>query len=373
MKVCHLSSVHPRYDNRILKRECVSLAQHGYDVYYVVNDTDPYEIFNGVTILSTGMSFNSDRMKRILQGVKAVYEKALQVDADVYHLHDPELLSIVKKLKKLGKKVIFDSHEFYARDILSKNYIPVFLRHIIAEIYYSYETAAMKSIDAVIVPCQTDDKFSFTHRAKIVGYVNNYPRLEDMKFIDTHVTNKVKRSICYSGALTYERGIDHIAKAATVIDAKLFLAGNFFSNEFKDVILGRSKRNNIVYEGFLKSIDDIFAFYQKSCIGMCTLLPVGQFANMNNLPTKVYEYMACGLPVIMSDFPTNRYMIEKYQFGMLCNPESVDDIAMKIKYLLDNPQKAEEMGERGRKLFMEQCNWNVAESALLDVYCKVLS
>ena len=83
-------------------------------------------------------------------GVSAVYKKAIQLDAMVYHLHDPELMSIALRLQKKGKKVIFDSHENYYEQIKTKQYINKFLRSIIASFYFMYETYVCRHIDGVI-------------------------------------------------------------------------------------------------------------------------------------------------------------------------------------------------------------------------------
>ena len=126
----------------------------------------------------------------------------------------------------------------------------------------------------------------------------------------------------------------------------------------------------IKYEGVLKG-EDVYKLYRNCAIGMCTLLDVGQYSKGNNLSTKVYEYMAMGLPVILSDFPYNRKMIEKYQFGLLVNPENPNDIAAKIGYLLKRPEEAARFGENGRKLVTKKLNWSVEEGKLLKFYLEL--
>ena len=107
-KVCHMTSVHPPEDVRIFHKECVSLAEAGYEVYLVERGESCEK--NGVHIIGLG-DLPKNRLKRMTEGAKKVYEKALELDCDIYHFHDPELLPYGLKLKKKGKKVIFDSHE----------------------------------------------------------------------------------------------------------------------------------------------------------------------------------------------------------------------------------------------------------------------
>ena len=103
-KVCHITSAHPDGDVRIFHKECVSLAEEGYDVSLVIPNTES-RIDKGVNIVSF-IYEPSSRISRFTKSVNLAYKKAIEVNADIYHLHDPELLRIAVKLKKKGKKVI---------------------------------------------------------------------------------------------------------------------------------------------------------------------------------------------------------------------------------------------------------------------------
>jgi len=102
-KVTHLTSVHSRYDTRIFLKECVSLAKESnYSVNLVVADGLPNEVKSQVHIYDVGLS--GSRMGRALGVTKRVLKKAIELDSDIYHFHDPELISTGLKLKKIGKK-----------------------------------------------------------------------------------------------------------------------------------------------------------------------------------------------------------------------------------------------------------------------------
>ena len=147
-KIAHLTSVHTRYDTRIFLKECTSLAAHGYLTSLIVADGQGDEQKNNVNIYDVGASKN--RLDRISRAPLRVLKKAIELDADIYHLHDPELIPIGLKLKKLEKTVIFDSHEDVPNQILSKYYLNPFIRRPISELIRRYEIFACSKLDAVI-------------------------------------------------------------------------------------------------------------------------------------------------------------------------------------------------------------------------------
>ncbi len=368
IKVVHLTSAHPRYDQRILWRECFSLHEHGYDVTLVVNDTQGNETLeNGIRILSTGF-VPQGRWHRMTEGVARVYEVALAQDADIYHLHDPELLRIALQLKQNGKKVIFDSHEFYGEQIKTRGYIPAFARNFVARSYYLYETYVCRKIDGVVVPAFYNGKETFLGRAKRIVHVNNYPRHSEYQSIDIPAYGE-RKGICYSGGLSENRGITNLVKAGKIARYKIFLAGKFSSSAYKKQILDGVSSNEVEYIGYINDREDMFSFYARCAIGVGLLVDDGQYGKMEGLPTKVYEYMAAAMPVLISDFPYNRKIIELYHFGLVANPTDAEDIAAKITWLLEHPKKAEEMGKNGKRLLEEQLTWEcVAEPELLRLY-----
>ena len=147
MKVCHISSAHAPNDTRIFHKQCASLARAGYDITFVVKAKDPQSVGEttekGVRVIQVPVD-TSSRLKRMLFGAKAVYQKALEVDADIYEFHDPELLPYGLKLARRGKRVIFDSHEDYPTQIMEKGWIPAPLRRLISGAYKAYETHVVK-------------------------------------------------------------------------------------------------------------------------------------------------------------------------------------------------------------------------------------
>ena len=89
------------------------------------------------------------------------------------------------------------------------------------------------------------------------------------------------------------------------------------------------------------------------------------------LPIKLFEYMAVGIPVIASDFPLWRTIVDGANCGILVDPMKPEQIAKAIDWLLDNPREARKMGERGRRAVLERYNWSLEEKKLIELYDKL--
>jgi len=177
--ICHLTSVHHPYDIRIFHKECRTLARHGYDVVLIVpHDKD--EVVEGVRIKAVPKPKN--RKERILKTTRQIYRLALKVNADVYHFHDPELIPVGIMLKLHGKKVIYDVHEDVPKQILSKEWVPKYLRRVVAGITAVIESLASKIIDGIVVVTPAIAK-RFPKGKTII--VQNYPISDELFFSES--------------------------------------------------------------------------------------------------------------------------------------------------------------------------------------------
>lgn len=282
LKVCHVTSVHPRYDTRIFIKECTSLANAGYEITLLVADGKPDEEKNGVKIISVS-DIPKSRFQRIIKSSNVMCKKALEVDAEIYHLHDPELLPLARKLKKAGKKVIFDSHENYPAQIKVKGYIPYIFRTTLSNLYKTYETGTAEMIDAVITPCTFFDGVDiFKGRCKKTEVISNAPLLSEFydKYQDSNIENKVP-SVCHVGGLTYSRGITHLIKAAYKTNVKLILGGKFLPLSYEVEVKKMPEYSCVEYRGHLTR-EQVLRVYQESTIGAATILNIGQYNTGDN-------------------------------------------------------------------------------------------
>ena len=361
MKVAHLTSVHSRFDTRIFVKQCSSLAKI-YEVFLIVADGKKNEKVNNVNIIDIGAF--SGRKNRILRAPHLILEKAINIDADIYHIHDPELIPIGLKLKKCGKKVLFDAHEDFPKQILTKHYIPSFLRKLMSACAKTVENRLCRPYTGIVgaTPFIADKFSKINHN---VVNINNYPKIEELQIID--MPQRVSGQVCYIGGISVERGIKEVITALTLTrnNVSLALAGKFHSAQLEQDIqneIGWKKTNFI---GFVerKEIQELLSITQ---IGLVTLYPTVSY--LDSLPVKLFEYMCAGIPVIASDFPLWREIVLKHNCGLCVDPKNPEEIARAIDYLIDNPSLAEEMGKNGFKAVQTEFNWTNEEAKLLKFY-----
>ena len=351
LKVCHMTSNHSPEDIRIFHKECVSLAKAGYQVY-LVERGETYDK-DGVHIIGIG-STPANPIKRMLESAKKVYRAALSVDADIYHFHDPELLPYGLKLKKRGKKVIFDSHEDFPAQMKDKPWLPGWVRNTVSSAYRKYETRVVRRIDAVVTATSHIAE-QFTGRAGKIAVVNNYPKLDDIVFHDSPFTDRAPM-VCYAGGINELRGEKIMIEAMEQVDGTLIIAGEHEKAQIGD---------KVKYVGKLDraGVNDL---YSRAVAGLCILKPIENY--YYSQPIKMYEYMAAGIPFICSDFPGWRTTADESGAGICVDPANVPEIRKAIVSLLSDSEKAQKMGINGRNYVISHCSWSGEEKKLLHLY-----
>lgn len=364
IKVCYFTSKSAS-DVRVFEKECTSLVKAGYEVY-LVSPNAKEEIKNGVHIISVpyekGGLFN-----RLFTLPKLLYKKALSLDANIYHFNDPASLPYGLKLKRKGKKVIFDSFEDHPTLIFEKKSLPYFFQYLISKVYSLYEYYNCKNFDGIITCYHwTQDRLS--KACENSQLVFNFPILkEDV----VHKEATLGISICYAGLFSRMWYIENILTALIQIDDIQFnLAGNPADRSYLNTLKNNAGWQKVNYLGQIEHREVYDKVYSKSSIAMALLdyIPLckGNVGNLSN--NKLFEYMKAGLPVICTDFILWKEVVEKNNCGICVNPRNINEIADAIKYLSENPDIAKQMGENGRNVVLDKYNWQCEEKKLLDVY-----
>lgn len=361
-KICIISTVHPALDTRIFAREAATLALAGYDVTLVAQYSGD-ETLRGIKIIA--LDKPSGRFNRVATLGKKAYSIALRQQADIYNFHDPELLPWMARLKaKTGAKVIYDVHEDVPKQIRSKYWIPFFLRPVSALAVDVLERRYARQMDKIIAATGSIAK---RFPAKITSVVKNYP---DTSVIDAAAAEPFDKSrpvAIYAGAIAEIRGIHQIIQAAKKTDGAigLMLVGSFAPAALEQEILAPALEKYVTYRGQLPFAK--MCSVMKSCdMGLVTFLPEPN--HIEALPNKLFEYMAAGLPVIASDFPLWKKIVEGNKCGLCVNPNDSGAIARAMEYFATNPVRAKAMGEAGKRAVAGIYNWDSESKKFLEIY-----
>ena len=364
-RLAHLTSAHPRHDVRIFFKQCRTLVQHDYDVTLVVADNEGDQLDHGVRIIDVGRG--QGRLHRIFRTTRRVLDSAIAIDADIYHLHDPELIPAGLYLKRLGKKVIFDSHEDVPKQLLGKPYLNAVSKHALSAVFSTYERYACPRFDGIIAATPfIRDKFRSLNCRTID--INNFPIVEELE--NDIPWRHRQREVCYVGAIAAIRGIREIVQACEMLgsDARLNLGGNFTDDKLEREVRNYAGWSRVNEMGHLDRAG-VRQLLGQSMAGLVTLYPLVNY--LDALPVKMFEYMAAGIPVIASDFPAWRGIIDANDCGICVDPKNRHQIAAAIDYLVNNPEIAHRLGENGRRAVQEQFNWRQQAAKLIDFYDEI--
>lgn len=338
--VVHLTSVHQPMDTRIFLKECITLAQAGYQVTLVAPGNS-HGICHGVRLEAVPSC--AGRWDRMTRTVWRVYRVGKSANGDIYHLHDPELLLIGLLYRLQGKCVIYDAHEDLPKQIMSKEWIKSWLRIPMSVCARGLEWIADHAFQAIVVATPSIAK-SFTHRATTI--VQNFPihsELFRMRSLDS-----VEPHVVYIGGISKIRGCSEVIQAMSLLPpekkAKLVFAGVISPSSYADEVEKLHDRERVSFVGW-KTRTELAELLSTATIGVVTFHPVPN--HIEAQPNKLFEYMSAGIPVIASDFPLWREIVCTHQCGLVVNPTKPEEIAEAIKYLLDHPDEARAMGQRG--------------------------
>lgn len=381
MKVVHIGMYHRYDDVRILNRECASLVQGDYNVTYMTSDLvhvpDCIDTIDGVTIKQYPFElqnfafqwnlFAYFKGRSRIKGI--ITEAVLRERPHVLHIHEYYLLFLVKRIQRAipNVKVIYDIHEDTPKE-QGGRYIKKFGKNLgraVQKYVEIKELSFARRVDAVIAATPYIAA-QFRNKAKVIQTICNFPVMEDIEHNSTAISTREK-NVCYAGGLTEERGITSIVKNAKQIDGMIILAGAIDSGYMHELQVTYPDvwGEKVKYKGYLKRTD-IRKLYGQSVVGLCTLLWNENFYNA--LPVKIFEYMAAGIPVVCSDFPLWKQIVEENECGIAVNPDNEKSIIEAVNQLLSDRELAQRYGLNGKRAIIDKYNWSKEERKLLSIY-----
>lgn len=362
MKVCMLSSIHSADDIRIVRKEARSLSRAGHAVTVVARPPCPLDIgdieFKVIELPAVS------RWKRPWVMGRAAVALARSTKADVVQFHDPELIPFALRLKGQGCKVIYDVHEDVPADIYSKAWIPKRIQPMIAFGSELVERNTARRFDAIVAATPAIAE-RFRGYGAGVTLVRNSVRLDE--FIEPTCDTRRRRQAVYVGHASFNRGLVEMVEACEAAELPLVLAGGI--GEVEADWLKKSSAD-VAYRGKLGR-SEIAALLNQSLIGLCLFQPEPN--HLYAMPTKIFEYMAAGLPVITSDLPKCREIVEAAGCGFSVALDDRKTLTDMLSMLAADPQRAIELGLAGRAAVSTDYNWEDDAAELRNLYTGMLS
>jgi glycosyltransferase involved in cell wall biosynthesis len=361
-----LTSVHPIGDNRIFYRECKGLADVGHDVAIIVGHHSTGSVA-GVTVIGVGVPHN--RVDRATRLVWKVFRAARRERAEIYHFHDPELIWAGLLLKLLGHRVVYDVHEDAPKQIMNKYWIPWWAKWALATGTKTMERLAGVAFDGIVAATPSIAE-RFPPGKTVV--VQNFPRLAAARARDDVPDfHQRPHAFAYTGGLVADQGVRQIAASAALLPSDLgdaIVAGSFDDDALEREVRASEGWKRIRYLGWVTPDEVLDAICSARC-GLVIDHPISNY--LESYSTKMFEYMACGVPVVCSDFPFWQRLIAEADCGVTVDPMDPQAVVKVVEALCRHPEEARRLGENGRRAILEHCNWETEFAKLEELYARI--
>ncbi len=370
-RIVHMSSVHIWNDTRVFHRMCRSLAGLGHDVHWVVPCSDRTEVDQRDGVWIHPVTIARNRLNRAWSTARQVCRVAVGLQADIYHFHDPELIPHALWLSRRGHRLIYDAHEDLPKDLLGKHWIPRPFRHLLAKPLDQLERLAAARLAAVVAAEEEIEK-RFCAPGRETVTIHNYPPLADFPACRAERRAKSPYGVAFGG-ISRLRAIEPIVHALGLLpedlDAKLILSGRCESEELLDSVRRCPGYSRADYRGWL-SRDEMRSLLHDATVALILFSPAPN--NRQVRSNRFYESLAASVPVITSDFPAWRSIVDQIGCGIHVDPQNPEAIAQALTDLLAHPEKAREMGARGRRAIEDRFNWECEQQKLVALYARLM-
>jgi glycosyltransferase involved in cell wall biosynthesis len=364
-RVVHLTTVHDPYDTRILRRECAMLARGDALEVLLLNAKGVRDRMDGVEIVPFDSA--GPRWRRITVSTWKALRAARSMNADLYHLHDPELLPAALALKLSGRRVVYDCHENFVEKARARSWIPRPLRGLYGSAYGWLARRILPRLDGLVA---ATEGIAAELPARRTVILRNLP---DLQAITAGLAGTTRQPglVLYTGGLTPNRGIEQVVAG---------LLGHC-RTDWKLVIVGREdpqvrlrqqdalRDERIEFRGPV-AFPEVVRLMGTAAVGV--VCNQARFDYQHALPNKLFEYMAAGLPVICSDFPQWRAIVDGYGCGVLCDSGDPASIGRAVESVLRDPEGARLMGCRGQAAVAESLSLEPEVQRLRRLYGEIL-
>ena len=368
IRVLHVSTAHPAQDPRIVFKQCQTLAEH-YEVFCALPHAIPTV---APTIRFIKLPYFRRIIWRILLTCPLIVFRCLWLRPRLVHVYVAEFLPFAYLFRLFGAVVIYEVQE----NLHKKMHLKTINRGLLLEKLFAwFDNTARRHFYFIFTEHAYLD--TYTNLVKPYRVIYNYPLLPFLEpFRQPYRPNSTQPSFFYIGWLSFERAFDTLIAAFAQLKAvypafhvHLFGRRTFTNDALAKLPYFSNVQENIHFYGYTDQ-RTAFPYAAGATAGLALLKPVGDYPD--SYTTKLFEYMALGLPVITANFPLYRAVIEPNNCGFCVDPDQPTQIAQALLYLIKYPEEARKMGQRGRKAVEQLYNWSSEAHKLLDFYDDIL-
>lgn len=363
-----ITTVHPRTDTRVFSRVAPFLASDPeISLSVVVADGQGAED-RGTFVIEDIGSPGRGRLGRMTTGLILAAREILRRRPHILHLVDPELLLLAPLARSIGIAVVYEAHEDLAADVRDKHWLPVVARPAVSVFAARTLRILLRWTDGLVANTPSIARSLHAFDPVVIA---NYPVLSATP-ADKRADRDTVLTCVYVGGITRIRGLTELVRAIELINqnrpAKLLLAGPVSPPAYLDELRTEPGWKRVEYIGSIPN-SDVPALYARADIGCITFLPAPNHVDAQ--PNKMYEYMASGLPIVASDFPQWKTLIDSGPFGKTCDPTSPTSIADTVITIAEDARFARLCAERGPRATADHYNWASESRKLANLYVRL--
>ncbi len=330
MRILEITVNHRSDDTRIYQKYVSSLLESRYEVGYISPDP-PVKDEPGLFLLEYERStILLVRMYRLIKKIPDI----LKFQPDFVHVHDPEILLLTPVLHSCGLSVIYDMHENFYRELDDKR---LFWLNKWAQklVWRAIEKFILGRIIVVFAERSYAKYFGHLDR---VATVQNFPReASALRRFKPRKKPHRKPKFVYLGTISNDRGALRMVRALEIAfgcdNYELHFIGEItdasIEPELFEVFNGNA---NIVFHGY-QPMRRAWEICNACDVGLAILDAKANY--IESYPTKLFEYLICGLPIVTSNFDLYRGLVEKYNVGFCVNPSDDTEIAENLSAIVE--------------------------------------
>lgn len=367
-KSCHITSTHSPFDVRIYHKECKTLERSNYEIV-IIAPGKSQQVSDSMRII--GIPESKNRLHRLVKNMEILLT-SIKIDANIYHIHDIDLIFVGFLLKIITcKKIIYDVHEDYPEVIYSREWVSQNLKIPFSFIINIIEKGISLFFDYIIVTTP-EIGYKFKLNKKVI-IIKNYPSV-DLCNLRSTPKNQNNWTLVYIGGIERIRGIKEIIQSLKILNTnnkvKLKLIGSFTERDFEEEVRNMPEWTMVEYLGKL-NLELVYEELLNCDIGLVCLYNIPRFRT--SIPVKLFEYLAFGLPVIAANFPSWKVIIEDNICGICIDIIEPNIIADAVCKVIQNPVTFRTMRKNAISNIRKKYNWENEQEKLIRIYSKLMS